>query len=75
MLCSIIQLAGSILMKHLVIGPRHKAPNFSAFLGHYMVEDSVIKLVSDLITKSDQAVRAVHSCNSWLLPIFKSKSF
>ena len=29
--------------------------------------DSVIKLVSDLITESDQAVRAVHSCNSWLL--------
>ena len=27
--------------------------------------DSVIKLVSDLITESDQAVRAVHSCNSW----------
>ena len=26
--------------------------------------DSVIKLVSDLITESDQAVRAVHSCNS-----------
>ena len=28
--------------------------------------DSVIKLVSYLITESDQAVRAVHSCNSWL---------
>ena len=28
--------------------------------------DSVIKLVSGLITESDQAVRAVHSCNSWL---------
>ena len=28
--------------------------------------DSVIKLVSDLITESDQAV-AVHSCNSWFL--------
>ena len=27
--------------------------------------DSVIELVSDLITESDQAVRAVHSCNSW----------
>ena len=32
--------------------------------------DSVIKLVSDLITESDQAVRAVHSCNSWFLFIF-----
>ena len=29
--------------------------------------DSVIKLVSDLITESDQAVRAMHSCNSWFL--------
>ena len=28
--------------------------------------DSVIKLVSDLITESDQAVWAVHNCNSWL---------
>ena len=27
--------------------------------------DSVIELVSDLITESDQAVRAMHSCNSW----------
>ena len=26
----------------------------------------MIELVSDLITESDQAVRAVHSCNSWL---------
>ena len=98
MLCSIIQLARSILMKHLVIGPRQKAPNFSAFHwslhengfrvsafrnheGSTFIEkgrnklnyrigplrsDSVIKLVSDLITESDQAVRAVHSCNSWL---------
>ena len=31
--------------------------------------DSVIKLVSDLITESDQAVRAVHSCNSWFCDI------
>ena len=33
--------------------------------------DSVIKLVLDLITESDQAVRAVHSCNSWLLSLTK----
>ena len=33
-----------------------------------MIEsDSVIKLVSDRITESDQAVRAVLSCNSWFL--------
>ena len=31
MVCSIIQLVLSILMKRLVIGQRHKAPNFSAF--------------------------------------------
>ena len=35
--------------------------------------DSVIKLVSDLITESDQAVRAVHSCNSWFANIFVDK--
>ena len=31
MVCSIIQLVLSILMKHLVIGQRQKDPNFSAF--------------------------------------------
>ena len=87
-------------MKHLVIGPRQIAPNFSAFhwslhgrmvsvCQHFVItrvvhlskraetslitesdrfgpirSDSVIKLVSDLITESDQAVRAVHSCNT-----------
>ena len=30
----------------------------------------VFKLVSDLITESDQAVRAVQSCDSWLFPYF-----
>ena len=29
--CSIISPALLLLMKHLVIGQRHKAPNFSAF--------------------------------------------
>ena len=33
--------------------------------------DSVIELVSDLITESDQAVRAVHSCNSWFRDNFQ----
>ena len=33
--------------------------------------DSVIKLVSGLITESDQAVRAVHSCNSWFFNTLK----
>ena len=35
--------------------------------------DSVIKLVSDLITELDQDVRAVHSCNSWFLHYFWSR--
>ena len=98
--CYIIKPAQSLLMKHLVIGQRKNAPDFSAFhwsprgnlvsiawsafrnhQGSTFTEkdrnklnyrigplrfDSVIKLVSDLITESDQAVRAVHSCNSWL---------
>ena len=92
--CYIIKPAQSLLMKHLVIGQRYKAPDFSAFhwsgfhwsafrnhQGSTLTEkdrnklnyrigplwsDSVIELVSDLITESDQAVRAVHSCNSWL---------
>ena len=91
--CYIIKPAQSLLMKHLVIGQRQKAPDFSAFhwsprgnlvsIGQHfvitrvvhlpkrtetsLITESVIKLVSDLITKSDQAVQAVHSCNSWLL--------
>ena len=106
MLCSTIQLARSILMKHLVIGPRQKAPNFSAFhwslhgrmvsiCQHFVItrvgtfiekgrnklnyrigplwSDSVIKLVSDLITESDQAVRAMHSCNSWIFQHSKTE--
>ena len=96
----------SLLMKHLVIGQRQKAPNFSAFhwsphgslvsIGQHFVTTSVVHLPkrteTSLITKSDQsgpnhqllqlctactawsesdqAVRAVHSCNSWLLLLF-----
>ena len=85
-MCSIIQLALSILMKHLVIGQHQKAPNFSAFhwsphgrmvsIGQHFVTTRVVDLPKrtetslitevDLITESDQAVRAMHSCNSWL---------
>ena len=35
-------------------------------------QNSVIELVLDLITESDQAVRAVHSCNSMLLLLVQS---
>ena len=89
-------------MRHLVIGQRQKAPNFSAFhwsphgclitIGQHFVTTRVVHLPkrteTSLITEadqsranhqllqlctvrtawsdSDQAVRAVHSCKSWL---------
>ena len=100
--CSINNPALSLFMKHLVIGQRHKAPNFSAFhwsphgslvsIGQNFVTTRVVHLSkrteTSVITKSDQsgpnhqllqlctactawsdsdqAVRAVHSCSSWL---------
>ena len=99
--CSINSSAQSLLMKHLVIGQRLKAPIFSAFhrsprgslvsIGQHFVATRVVHLPksteTSLITESDQsgpnhqllqlctartawsdsdqAVRAVHSCNSW----------
>ena len=97
--CYIINPALSLLTKHLVIGQRQKAPNFSAFHWsprgnrQHFVTTRVVHLPkrteTSLITESDQiasnhqlcsyarpaqpgpipdqAVRAVHSCNSWLL--------
>ena len=89
-------------MRHLVIGQRQKAPNFSAFhwsphgclitIGQHFVTTRVVHLSkrteTSFITESDQsrayhqllqlctvrtawsdsdqAVRAVHSCKSWL---------
>ena len=84
---SIINRALSLLMKHLVIGQRQKAPKFSAFhwsphgslvsIGQHFVTTRVVHLPKrtktssitegDIITESDQAVRAVHCCNSWFL--------
>ena len=87
--CSIINLAPSLLMKHLVVCQRQKAPNFSVFhwshgslvsIGQHFVTTRVVHLpkrtetslntesdrLSDLIAESDQVVRAVHSCKSWL---------
>ena len=99
--CSIVNPALSLLKKHLVIGQRQKAHNFSAF--HWSPHDSLVstgqrfgttrvahlpkRTETSLITESDQigpnhqllqlytartacsdsdqAVRAVHSCNSW----------
>ena len=69
MLCSIIQLALSILMKHLVIGQRQKDPNFSAFhrsphgrtvsIGQHFVTTRVVHLPkrteTNLITESNRS--------------------
>ena len=72
----LINPALSLLMKHLhvVICQRQKAPNFSAF--HWSPHGSLVSIgqhfetslitQADLITESDQAVQAVHSCNSWI---------
>ena len=69
MMCSIIQLALSILTKHLVIGQHQKAPNFSAFhwsphgrmvsIGQHFVTTRVVHLPkrteTSLITESDRS--------------------
>ena len=69
MMCSIIQLALSILMKHLVIGQHQKTPNFSAFhwsphgrmvfIGQHFVTTRVVhspkRTETSLITESDRA--------------------
>ena len=71
--CYIINPALSFLMKHLVIGQRQKAPNFSAFhwsphscvitIGQHFVTTRVVHLPkrtkTSLITESDQS-RANH---------------
>ena len=79
--CPIINPALSLLMKYLVIGQRQKALNFSAFhwsphgslvsIGQHFVNTRVVHLPkrteTNLTAESDQAVRALHSCNSWLI--------
>ena len=103
------QSSSITLMKHLGIGQRQKAHNFSAFhwpphgslvsIGQHFVTTRVVYLPkrtkTSLITKSDQsgpnnqllqlcttctawsdsdqAVRAVHSCNSWFLLFWGNK--
>ena len=71
--CSINNPALTLLMKHLVIGQRQKAPNFSAFhwsphsclitIGQHFVTTRVVHLPkrteTSLITESDQS-RANH---------------
>ena len=69
MACSIINPDLSLLMKHLVIGQREKAPNFSAF--HWSPHGSLVSICqhfvitrvvhlpkmteTSLITESDQS--------------------
>ena len=75
--CTIINPTLSLLIKHLVICQPQKPPNFSAYhwsphgslvsIGQHFVTSNInTEIEADLNTKSDQAVRAVHSCNSWL---------
>ena len=51
--CSIISPAVSLLMKHLVIGQRQKAPNFSAF--HWSSRSCLVSIGQHFIT-----TRVVH---------------
>ena len=51
--CSIINPALSLLMKHLVIGQRQKAPNFSAV--HWSLHGSLVSIVQRFVT-----TRVVH---------------
>ena len=46
--CSIINPALSLLMKHLVIGQRQKAPNFSAF--HWSSHGSLVSIGQDFVS-------------------------
>ena len=46
--CSINNLALSLLMKHLVIGKRLKAPNFSAF--HWSAHGSLVSIGQNFVT-------------------------
>ena len=71
--CSIISPALSLLMKRLVIGQRQKLIISRLFIGHHtvvwfafgqhLVTTRVVHLPKR--TESDQAMRAVHSRNSW----------
>ena len=51
--CPIINLALSLLMKHLVTGQRQKAPNFSAF--HWSPHSHLISIGQHFVT-----TRVVH---------------
>ena len=50
MQCSIISPAISLLMKHLNIGQRQKAPNFSAF--HWSSHGSLVSIGQNVVTRT-----------------------
>ena len=67
-----------VLKKHLIIGQRQNAPNFSVSIGQHFVTTRIVhlpkrtetSLITELdrryhITESDQTVWAMHSC--WLV--------
>ena len=60
--CSIVNPGLSILMKHLVIGQRQKAPNFSAF--HWSLHDSLVSNGQHFVT-----TRVVHLPNSTVISL------
>ena len=49
--CPIINPAPSLLMKHLVIGQRQKAPNFSAF--HWSPHGSLVSIGQHFVTTKE----------------------
>ena len=50
MACPIISPSLSLLMKHLVIGQRKKAPNFAAF--HWSPHSSLVPIGQHFVTTS-----------------------
>ena len=46
--CSIINPARALLMKHILIGQRQKAPNFSAF--HWSLHDILVSIGQHFVT-------------------------
>ena len=81
--CYIINPALSLLMKHLIIGQRQKAPNFSAFhwsphvslvsIGQHFITTRVVHLPkrteTSLITESDQRA-SNHQLCSYVRPVY-----
>ena len=78
----IINPAPSLLMKHLVIGQRHKAPNFSTF--HWSPHGSLVSIGQHFVnhegstctekdrnrqTEADLITESDHLCGPWVAAI------